>query len=89
MESYMTKRKYLPILLMSLFSVSFVKAQESPTVPPPPLPPPPNTVISIYGTNINSNIHGSYPSKSRSQTNNVKTETEYSLRKQRKRKCFS
>jgi hypothetical protein len=85
----MTKRKYLSILLISLFSVSFVKAQESPTVPPPPPPPPPNTVISIYGLNINGNNNGSYPSKSRGQTNNFKAETEYSLRKQRKRKCFS
>jgi hypothetical protein len=85
----MKNGKYLPILLMSLFSVSFLKAQESPTVPPPPPPPPPNTVISIYGVNINGNNHLSYPSKSRGQTNNVKAETEYFLRKQRKRKCIS
>src|SRR5450755_4534639 len=84
-ESYMTKRKHLLILLMSLFSVSFVKAQESPTVPPPPPPPPPNTVVSIYG--INGNNHGSYPSKSRSQTNSDKGG--YYLRRQRKRKCLS
>jgi hypothetical protein len=85
----MTKRKYLPILLMSLFFVSFVKAQESPAVPPPPPPPPPNTVISIYELNINGNNQGNYPSRSRGETNNVKAETEYSLRKPRKRKRFS
>jgi hypothetical protein len=86
-ESYMTKRKHLPIFLVSLFSLSLVRAQESPSVPPPPPPPPPNTVVSIFG--VNGNNHSSYPPKSRSQTNNVKAETEYSLWKQRKRKRVS
>src|SRR5450432_619380 len=83
-ESYMTKRKHLPIFLVSLFSLSLVRAQESPTVPPPPPPPPPNTVVSIYG--VTGNNQGSYPSNSRSQTNSDRAETEYSLWKQRKRK---
>lgn len=75
------KTKIYLQLFMSLFLVSSLKAQESPTVPPPPPPPPPNTIISIHG--LNGNNYGSYPPNSSGQT---KTNAENSFVIQRKRR---
>ena len=83
MKKDMTKRRYLPVILISLFSISFVKAQETPTVPPTPPPPPPNTIISIYG--IDGHDQNNYPSQSRGQTNSDPAETDCYLQKQKKK----